>query len=318
MSPEHILSVDIGGTKTLGLLIDRSMEITGRRLAPTPKGNEAVRDATIELIAALLSSAQGLGIQPAGIAIGAPGFVDAATGSMLEAENLEVVNLPLVGPIEEQFHLPTRLYHDVRAATLGEALYGAGTGRRHFIFLNIGTGLSVGLYLDGKVYEGAQGHTGEIGHFAPSAVGPGKPCGLDERLETLVSGPALVRRAAAGLARQPGSLIHQMAGGDPGRITTQLIGEAALRRDPLALQLMEETADMLGVAVGGMLDLLNPECIILGGGLAQMGQVLIEPLGRAMGRYAIESVPLIPAALGSDAGAIGAAAYYFSQAGAGA
>jgi glucokinase len=214
-------------------------------------------------------------------------------------------------PVEDRFHLPARLFHDVKSATLGEALFGAGIGRRDFIFLNIGTGLSVGLYLDGKVYDGAQGKSGELGHFAPRPAGPGNPCNLDERLEMLVSGPALVRRAAASLQMEPGSVLHQLAGGDPARVTTRLIHAAALKNDPLAVHLIEETADYLGMAVGGMLDLLNPECIIIGGGLVQMGELLLEPLNRSIPRYAIESVPLIPAGLGGDAGAIGAAAYYF-------
>ena len=314
MNPETILSLDIGGTKILGVLINRDYEILTRQLFASPKGNQAVRDSVFGVIDSLLNSARGLGLQPAGISIDAPGFVDTLNGCMIDAENLQVRNLSLTMPIEEHFHLPTRLFHDVRSATLGEALFGAGQGCRHFIFLNIGTGVSVGLFLDGKIYNGAAGKTGEIGHFGHRPVGAGNPCGIEERLEMLVSGPALVRRAAMSGPEQ-GSLIFQLAGQDPNRITTQIIQEAAVRKDDLAVRLIEETADYLGLAIGGMLDLLNSECIILGGGMAQMGALLIEPLQRSVARYAIESVPLIAGKLGIEAGVTGAAAYYFGQGG---
>jgi glucokinase len=314
MNSDTIISLDIGGTKILGVVINRSAEIVARQLRPSPKGNEAVKDAVIELVAALLASAAASKLPPSGIAIGAPGFVDARAGCVLAADNLEIENLCLTRPVEARFHLPARLFHDVRSATLGEALFGAGIKWRDFIFVNVGTGVSVGLYLNGRVYPGAADKAGEIGHFAHRPVGPGNPCGLEDRLETLASGPALVRRAARG-APDPCSLIYRLADQDPERITTQIIQEAAFRKDALAVRLIEETADYLGAAIGGMLDLLNPEGLILGGGIAQMGGLFLDPLQRAVARYAIESVPLVLAELGSNAGAIGAAAYYFGQGG---
>jgi len=311
MNSETIISLDLGGTKLLGMLINRSTAIITRQQYPSPKGNEAVRDSIIDLLSSIIASAERIGIQPSGIAICAPGFVDTQTGTMIEAENLQVENLSLAVPIAEQFHLPIRLFHDVRSATLAEALFGAGVGRGDFIFLNIGTGVAVGLYLDGKVYHGAAGKAGEIGHIALRPVGAGNPCGLEERLETLVSGPALVRRATMALADEPDSEILKLVDQNLERVTTQIIEEAALHQDPLAVRLIEETADYLGVVIGSMLDLLNPECIIFGGGITQMGDLLLKPIERSVARYAIESVPLVLSNLGGDVGAVGAAAYYF-------
>ena len=313
MDPEYIVSLDLGGTKLLGILINRSAGIIARRQSPSPKGNEAVRDSILDLLSNILVSARAMKIQPSGIAICAPGFVDSRDGVMIEAENLQVENLSLTQSVENRFHLPTRLFHDVRSATLGEALFGAGIGRRDFGFLNIGTGVAVGLYLDGKVYHGANGKAGEIGNLALKPVGPGNPCPLEARLEMLVSGPALVRRAVVQLVDAPHSLILELADYDPERVTTQIIQEAALRQDALAIQLIEETADFLGVAIGGLLDLLNPECIILGGGIAQMGDLLLNPIQRSVARYAIESVPILLSTLGGDVGVVGAAAAYFCQ-----
>jgi len=313
MDSEYIVSLDLGGTKLLGILINRSAGIVARQQHPSPKGNEAVRDSILDLLSNILASAGALNIQPSGIAICAPGFVDSRDGIMIEAENLQVVNLSLTQPVENKFHLPTRLFHDVRSATLGEALFGAGVGRRDFVFLNIGTGVAVGLYLDGKVYHGANGKSGEIGHLALRPVGAGKTCNLEDRLEMLVSGPALVRRAVVQLAHAPHSLILELACNDPERVTTQIIQEAALRQDALAIQLFEETADFLGVAIGGLQDILNPECIILGGGISQMGDLLLNPIQRSVARYAIETVPILLSTLGGDVGVMGAAAAYFCQ-----
>ncbi len=311
MNSEYIISLDLGGTKLLGILVNRSGEIIIRQQYPSPKGNEAVRDSIIDLLSNIMASAEAMKIRPTGIAICAPGFVDSQKGYMIEAENLQVENLPLTPPVADQFRLPTCLFHDVRSATLAEALFGAGIGRRDFIFLNIGTGVAVGLFLDGKVYHGAAGKTGEIGHIALKPVGPGKPCGLEERLEMLVSGPALVRRATLELADNPDSEILELVDKDPERVTAHIIQEAALHHDALAVRLIEETADYLGVVIGGMLDLLNPECVIFGGGITQMGNLLLQPIERSVARYAIESVPLVLSTLGGDVGAIGAAAYYF-------
>ncbi len=155
MDTETILSLDLGGAKLLGILINRSVNISMRWSYSTPKGNLAVRDAIIDLIADMLASANVLKIQPSGIAICAPGFLDIQRGVMIDADNLQIENLTLTQPIIDRFNLPTRLFHDARSAALGEALFGAGGGRRNFAYVNIGTGVSVGLYLDGKIYHGA-------------------------------------------------------------------------------------------------------------------------------------------------------------------
>lgn len=312
---EWILSLDVGGTKLLGLLIDRSAEILVRRQEPSPKGNEAVTAAILQMCSDLLADAGVLEIQPAGIALCAPGFIDSQNGRVIINENLQIENLSLVRPVEGRFHLPTRLFHDVKSATLAEALYGAGTGRQNFAFLNIGTGIAVGLYLDGKIYPGAQGIAGEVGHVALRPVGPGKPCGSDERLEALASGPGMVRRAAAARVQDPHSLIFELSGRTPGCVTTQIIQEAALQGDALAVHLIEETADYLGLVIGNILDLLDLECVILGGGVAQMGELLLKPVQQSVARYAITPVPLQISPLGGSVGAIGAAAFYFCSGG---
>lgn len=312
---EPIIGLDMGGTKMLGVLMSGSAEILTRVQSPTPRGNEAVQRSVISLLESLIQSARDLNLEPCAIAVGAPGFIDTQRGMIVEAENLQVKNLPLTQVIQDHFIAPTRLFHDVRSAVLGEALFGRGVGRRNFAFLNIGTGVAVGLFLDGKVYHGATNKAGEIGHICLNPGGAGKGQPLENRLEALVSGPALVRRAAAALEQFSGSLILELADQDPGRVTAQIVHKAAQAGDRLAVQLIAETADYLGVALAAIMDILDLECVILGGGVTQMGAHLLEPVITSAARYAIEPVPIFISSLGGDAGVVGAIASYLSYGG---
>lgn len=312
---DYVISLDLGGTKMLGILIDHTAQIAARHQISSPKGNEAVKGSIFQLISDLQSSAATLNIHPSGIAIGAPGFVDSQAGEMLESDNMQVKRLKLTHPIADYFGLPTRIFHDVRSATLGEARFGSAVGRDNFALLNIGTGVAVGLYLDGKIYYGAKGQSGEIGHISVESVGPGNPCGTEKRLETLTSGPALVNRAMKALPDNPGSLVAGLSAKNHGQVTTHIIQEAAAQGDPFAILLIEETADYLGLAIGAMLDILSLECVVLGGGVTQMGELLLKPIELSVAKYAITPVPILLSKLGRDLGAIGAAASFFETGG---
>ncbi len=308
---DYIISLDLGGTKLLGILVNPSGDIKARLQLPSPKGNEDVKQVIIQLIASLMAEAKSLHIQPTGISIGVPGFIDTANGIMITADNLSIENLSLSRPIECLYSIPVKLYHDVRSATMGEAYFGVGKAYKHFALVNIGTGVAAGLFLDGYIYHGANHQSGEIGHLAVSAVGPNKDCAENNRLENLTSGPAIVRRAVAGLASHPESLIAALAGHNPERITSEIIQEAAEKGDAFAIQLINETADYLGMAIGGMLDILSLEAIILAGGVAHLGELLIRPLEKSLLKYAITPVPVFLTRVGRDLGALGAAALYF-------
>jgi glucokinase len=307
VSPSDVLiSLDLGGTKLLGGLIDSSRRILVRERRASARGSEPVTATILQLVADLSDAAAGLAIAPAGIALCAPGYIDPLSGRIVDADNLAVQNLPIVAAVERRFTLPTRLFHDVKSATLAEALYGAGAGKRDFGLLNLGTGVAIGLYLDGKVYEGSSGKSGEIGHAAlgPDRTAPG------QRLEAIASGPGLARRAAAGLAAHPESTVARLAAGDSTCVTPQVIQAAASAGDAWALELIETSAAAIGMVIGALQDTLDLECLILGGGVAQMGEVLSGPLQAAINRCTLEPLPLIASALGGDAGVIGAAANF--------
>jgi glucokinase len=308
---DYIIGLDLGGTKLLGVLVNPAGEIKARLQVPSPRGNDHLVQGVTDFIATLMQAAAEMNIHPVGISIGAPGFIDSEHGVMVSADNLAVTDLPMARPIQEKFNVPTKIFHDVRSATMGEAHYGAGQGMKHFALLNIGTGVAVGLYLDGRLYHGARNQSGEIGHLAIAAVGPGRPVPDDSRLEYLTSGPAIVRRAVAHLADHPESLVARLAGQNPAYVTAQIIQDAASEGDAYALQLIAETADYLGMAISSMLDVLSLEAVILAGGISYMGDLLVKPLEASIARYAIEPIPVFQTRVGRDLGALGAAASFF-------
>jgi glucokinase len=308
-----VVGLDLGGTKMLGILMDDQARVRLRLRRPTPIGsNTAVREGVLSLVSELLQAGRDAGDSPAGIAIGAPGFIHPETGAILDAQNLGVHNLPLREIVAQTFGLPTRVLHDVKAAALGEARFGAGAQARHLAFLNIGTGVAVGLILRGQVYSGAAGRAGEIGHVCMQRDGPACVCGRRGCLEALASGPAIVRQAQAAIARNQDTAIFRLADGDASQITAETVAEAARQSDDLALALIAEAADYLGLAVAGLINVLDLECVIIGGGLSQMGDLFLDPIRAAAAGYVLaeyrETVPILPPALGADAGAVGAAA----------
>lgn len=315
-----VAGLDLGGTKMLGILMDGRAGVLARVRRPAPHDDgAALSEAVLQVLSELLRMGREAGTPPAGIGIGAPGFIHPESGTILEATNLGVRDLPLGEIVAQAFALPTRVLHDVKAAALGEARFGAGAGAQHLAYLNAGTGISVGLILHGELHAGAAGRSGEIGHVCVQRDGPACSCGRCGCLEALAAGPALVRQARAAVANRPDSAILRLAGGVAEGITTQIIAEAARQGDALGLALIDTAADYLGLAIAGLIDVLDLERVIVGGGLSQMGELFLGPIRAAVARYVLpvyrDTVPILPPALGAEAGAVGAAGAVLPAAG---
>ena len=312
---EYVIGLDVGGTKLLSVLMSSSMDIVIHHQTATPKGNRAVSEAILGLLDDVLVKSRSLGIDPPGIAVCAPGFIDAQKGIMIDAGNLWVEKLSIKDILANHYSLPVQVYHDVQSATLGEARYGAGIGRKNFAYLNLGTGVAVGLFLDGRLHHGANNIAGELGHIYMRAHDSELIPKAEHRLEALASGPALVHRAVQALGNGEQSHITELVSNQVDRITPQVIGQAARVGDSLALRIIEETTRILGVAVAAMVDVLDLECIIVGGGVASMGNILLDPLQTAVDRYAIhhyrKPAQIIASTLGEKAGVIGVVSAYF-------
>ncbi len=308
-----MLGLDVGGTKMLGAMTDESGVIVARIRRPTTtKGNKGIQQQIFGLLGDLLQAAPAGAL--AGIAIGVPGYVRSSTGVVVEATNIGVRNLPLGDIVAQQFNVPALVLHDVKAAALGEVHGGAGKGASHLAFFNVGTGISVGLVFDGQIYGGAAGRAGEIGHVSVWPDGPGCACGRRGCLEALVSGPALARDAQAAIRQGRRSSIAALVDGALDRITAETVAEAARQGDELALALLDAAAGYLGSAIAGLIMVLDLDRVVVGGGLAQIGPLLLHRVQSVVNANVFDeylgNVAILPSALGADACVLGVLAAF--------
>ncbi len=319
---EWIAGIDIGGTKIAAGLVDAKGTLYRRLSIPTL----AERGAETSLAQVFSAIEQILRQCPAtdrvfGTGLGAPGPVHAATGRVINPPNLPGWHdVPLKKLVEERFSLPAQLDNDANAAGLAEVLWGAGKGFRHVFYVTVSTGIGTGIILDRKIYHGKQGYAGEGGHVTIAYDSPVRcECGNRGCVEALASGPAMARRLRekirAGEAWTP--ILREEAKADPERITAELIGRAAARGDRLALEVVRETGELLGIWLASMISLLDPEAIVIGGGVAQMGEPLFSVIrlvipARTINRAAA-ACPVLPAQLVADVGIYGAASLFLAD-----
>jgi glucokinase len=318
-SKRFAIGVDLGGTRIRAALVNDQGQILSRLERPTlvEEGVSSIMRRMVGLVRDIISHSplQIRDIQ--GIGIGSAGQIDPWRGIVLSATpNLPGWGgVPLAERVQEAFGLPVCVDNDANAAAWGEKQFGAGQGLAHLICVTIGTGIGGGLILDGQLYHGAIGVAGEIGHLTVKLDGPPCNCGSFGCLEAYAAGPAIVARAQKAVRAGAQTALTQMTNNEPEDITGPLIAQAAAEGDPLASQIMRETGRYIGAGLAGLVNVLNPERIIVGGGVAQAGSSLLEPirrtvLARAM-PAAAETLQVVPAQLGEDAGVIGAAAFLF-------
>jgi glucokinase len=305
-SPETI-GIDVGGTKIAAARVGANGRIVERAVVPSPADDP---DAIVDAMVAAAQAVRGTGVTAAGIS--AAGMVEAGTGIMRFAPNLAWRDLDLRVRVGTPIGLPTVVENDNNAAAWGEHRFGAGRGRRHVLFVGVGTGIGGGIIIDGILLRGAHGFAAEIGHFVVQPDGERCGCGNRGCWETVASGSAITREARNAVARHAHSRIAELAGGDPDRATGAMVTQAAGEGDPAARGILAEVGHRLGEGIGGLVNILDPELVIVGGGAAEAGDLLLEPARMAF-RMTVEApdhrpeVPIVPAELGTDAGVIGAA-----------
>jgi glucokinase len=300
--PEGVLlGVDLGGTQVKAARFSRSgeREAVARAASPSRESAEAI-------LGAVLVAARELSDSPAGVGIGVAGVLDLREGRVVHSPNLPALSgFPLRERLRSALGgVPVQMMNDANAAALGEFHAGAGQACRSMVLLTLGTGIGGGVVLDGKIWEGAAGAAGEVGHMCVQADGPECSCGGRGCLEACVSGWALIRDAKAA-AKDPASAIASLP-----EITAERLAGLALAGDAGARSLWESAGRMLGIGVANLMNLLNPECIVLAGGLARAGDLLLAPARRAWERQAFElaraSCQVRLASLGEWAGVRGA------------
>jgi glucokinase len=301
----YAIGIDVGGTKARGGLVDESGKILTMLQRPTdPEGGS---DEVPEIIRELVDSAPAA-VTAIGVAIA--GFVEYPAGRLAFAPNLEFTNAELERTIAAGFGIPVTVENDASSAAWAEYRFGAGQGARNLLMVTVGTGIGGGIIADGRLYRGSRGFAAEFGHMPLSMDGPRCACGNVGCFEAWASGTALGRMARDQAPGHRDSLVLELAGGDPGRITGASVGAAADQGDDFALQLLSELGKRLGVGISGLARAFDPEAIVVGGGVSEEGERLLEPARAELARrFEGQVAPpiLVSAALGNDAGVVGAA-----------
>ena len=299
----NILGVDIGGTNVKLGIVSEKRAIIEHGLLPTPAGGpEAAAEKVAEWCAA--RRANHGGVEAAGIACA--GLIDGARGFLYTSPNLPGwENAPLGEIFGRRLGVPVAVDNDVNCAVWGEYVMGAGRGTRHFVAVTLGTGVGGGIVIDGKLYHGAQGLAGEIGHHVIIEGGPPCSCGGRGCLEAVIGSSAIVARAVEMAERRPGSRLSGRGG-----LTVRDIHEAALLGDVAAVETLAETGRLLGIGLSNVVHILNPETVAVGGGVAGAGDFILEPARKSMKEHLIgdilSAVRIVPAELGNMASFLGA------------
>jgi glucokinase len=314
METKMVLGVDIGGTKVAVGLVDATGEIRAQSRTPMVTEGEPSKglDAVSQSIDALFVK---LGSRPKIEAIGvcAPGPLDPFTGMVINPPNLPIWhNYPLADEMRKRYGVEIRIDNDANAAALAETIWGAARGYRKVFYATVGTGIGTGMVFDGKIYHGHTGAAGEGGHLGIDIHGPRCNCGKRGCIETLAAGPGIARRARQKLSAFPDSLLLEMAGGSAQEVTSQMVGKAYEKGDQAAREVMLETLDMLAYWLGSVIDLLDPDVIVMGGGASLMFRPFLKDIQDSWKGACLNpdpmSIPLVPARYGEDAGIAGAAA----------
>ena len=319
-----VVGVDIGGTKVAAGLVNRNGEIKTQVRTPMVANREAGEGlaAVVSAIDLLYSHDPKARTLIRGIGICAPGPLDPATGVVINPPNVPCWrNFPLAAEVEKTYRVPVKVENDANAAALAEAYWGAGRGYRHIFYAGIGTGIGTGIVFDGRIYNGRTGAAAEGGHMSIDYHGPRCGCGKPGCIEILAAGPAIARRARAKLASQqtPRSILLDLAKGNIDAVTSEMVGQAYVAGDTLAKQTLLETVDLLSLWLSNIVDLLEPDVIIVGGGVAAMLNPFFGDIANGLAKYCIISrcreIPLLKAHYGADAGIAGGAALCSEYAG---
>jgi glucokinase len=321
---QFIVGIDLGGTNIAAgaMPTDGTREIA-MRMAPTrgEEGSAAVVERIVRMIEDVIEQTRAeTGAERSdflGVGIGSPGPLNRERGIVIVTPNLGWRDFPLRDEVGSRVGLPASLDNDANCATLGEWWCGAARGGRNVVGLTIGTGIGGGLILDGKLYHGASDAAGEIGHTTIDSTGRRCKCGNYGCLEAYASGPAIAERAREVLDVDGNSILHDLVNGDVNRITAATVFEASKRGDLVALEVVRDTAHFLGVGIANLINIFNPDLVVVAGGVTQAGDLLFDPMRAEVRRRAfkssVDACRIVPGALPLSAGVVGAVATFKVQ-----
>jgi glucokinase len=316
MQDHLVVGVDVGGTKVAAGLVDCWGKIHAQSRMPMVANDAALGlaavSAAIDELQRICPPPSCNGARPIGIC--APGPLNPTTGMIINPPNLPAWHqYPLADKVRRLYPgAEVELDNDANAAALAEAKWGAGRGYRNVFYATIGTGIGTGIVFDGVVYHGRTGSATEGGHLGIDPCGPLCPCGKRGCIEVLAAGPAIARRAREKLSHSPKSMLLDLAGGNAQAITSEMVAKAYWAGDAVAKEVMKETLDLLAYWLGNVVDLVEPDVIVIGGGVSSMLAPFLEEIrarwiGACLNPYP-QDIPLVLAHYKEDAGIAGAAA----------
>jgi len=301
------IGIDVGGTKIAAMRVGADGVILARETVPTPADDMA---ATLDAMVGAARAVVAGDVRAAGV--GAAGLVEFATGTLTFAPNLAWRDAHISAYVGDALGLPVLTDNDANVAAWAEFRFGAGKGYGDMLLVTVGTGIGGGIVSDGRLFRGAHGFAAEIGHIIVEPNGPLCGCGNNGCWEQVASGHAITRAGRAAAREHPHSLIARMAAGDPANVTGPLVTDAAQQGDDVARRILAEVGRRLGEGIAGLVNVLDPEVVVVGGGAIAAGHLLLDPASASF-VDAVEApehrpeVPLVAAAMGNDAGAVGAA-----------
>ncbi|HVN56588.1 MAG TPA: ROK family protein [Anaerolineaceae bacterium] len=315
-----VVGIDIGGTKLAAGLFDRQGNFVARGKLPTGSDchPDQVIEAAVQITRSLLQET-GIGReQVEGVGVGIAGHVNHEQGIVLTNSNLPEWDYhPLREILEKRLALPVILDNDANFAAWGEFRFGAGRGSRHMCYLTFSTGCGMGIVIDGKLYRGATGTAGEIGHTVVNPDGPLCSCGKRGCLMSYACGLALDRMARDSIGCSEETLLRSLCGDCPEHVRAETIAEAARQGDPVALRILTTAGHYFGIGLSTVVQVLNPDTIVIGGGLTHIGPMLLDPCIRALNDnihpVLRDSARVVLSELWNDAGVMGAGAWIWER-----
>ncbi len=312
---KYVIGVDLGGTNVRAAIVDRDGKIVGDGRTDS-KAMEGLEFTVAQIVKAVKMAAKDASVDlkdAAGVGMGVPGTHKSEEGIVVWSPNFKDWNdVQLLAPIMDKLGIPAYMGNDANVAAFGEYAFGAGKGAKVMVMFTLGTGIGSGLVINGRSYLGVTETAPEMGHHIILADGPRCSCGRYGCVESLCRRDAIIDRAARKAHAGRHTSLIEKSGHDLRYITPRMIAEAASEGDEVSIETYEEVGYYLGIAVANALNILNPDKIVIGGGIAQAGELLFGPIRRTIevnALYpALQACQILPADLGDDAGVLGGAA----------
>ena len=319
-SNKPVLAVDLGGTKIIAAVVLPDGKIVSRKYCLTlaKDGFKAVTERLLAAATEAIIQSKVDIMDLSAVCIAAAGIINVKRGIITYSPNLPGWrNVALRDIVSEKLGLDTYIINDASAAALGEHRFGAGKGVDNLIYITVSTGIGGGIIIDGKLYTGSDGCAGEIGHMIVDVNGPKCSCGNSGCLEAMASGTAVAREAVIRINQGECSSIIELAGGKIENVTAEKVALAARKGDKVAWDIISKAANYLGTGFVNLVNVFNPDLIIVGGGMSKMGNMLLNPARKIVKQRSFKlparRVHIVRSGLGSNAGIIGAAVYAIEQ-----